>query len=89
MKDMGNAALVKVGAGTTNEQFREWSFKQKEWCMPMNVIMVEITFGGSNAPICHGAGLKHSSLSDLVVSMDYVDANGVLQTIDGMRDFSV
>ena len=26
-----------------------------------------ITYGGSNAPICHGAGLRHKTLSDLVI----------------------
>lgn len=43
--------------------------------------MVEVTFGGTNAPICHGAGLSSSTLSDLVVQVDYVDANGELQSV--------
>ncbi|KAG8903311.1 hypothetical protein FRC01_009245, partial [Tulasnella sp. 417] len=81
VKDLGNQAHVRIGAGTTNNQFREWAFNQKQWTLPMNVIMVEITFGGSNAPICHGAGIKNSTLSDLVVALEYVDSNGVCQTL--------
>jgi len=44
--------------------------------------MVEITLGGSNAPICHGAGRRHQTLSDLVRSIEYVDANGQLRTVE-------
>lgn len=44
----GDHAHAKIGAGTTNEQFRQWAFKNKTWTLPLNVIMVEITFGGSN-----------------------------------------
>jgi hypothetical protein len=43
--------------------------------------MVEITFGGSISPICHGAGLTNKTLSDLVVEVEYVDAHGEVQTI--------
>jgi hypothetical protein len=59
--------FCKVKAGTTNEQFRQWCYSNKTMCLLLNVIMVEITFGGSNAPICHGAGFKTTTLSDLVV----------------------
>lgn len=73
--------LVIIKAGTTNEQFRRWCLASKRVCLPLNVIMVEITFGGSNAPICHGAGLSTSTLSDLVAEVQYVDANGVVQAV--------
>jgi hypothetical protein len=71
----------RIKSGTTNEQFRRWCLANKKVCLPFNVIMVEITFGGSNAPICHGAGLSTSTLSDLVAEVQYVDANGVLQSV--------
>ncbi|KAJ3559693.1 hypothetical protein NM688_g180 [Phlebia brevispora] len=67
-------AFCKVMAGVTNDQFREWSFENKTVCIPFNVIMVEITLGGSNAPVCHGAGFSSSTLSDLVKEITYVDA---------------
>lgn len=42
---------VRVGAATTNEQFRRWCIAKGRVTLPANVIMVEITLGGSNAPI--------------------------------------
>ena len=47
----GKTVLVRVGCATTNEQLREWCVKSKKATLPLNVIMVEITLGGSNAPI--------------------------------------
>ncbi len=85
--------LCKIGAGTTNEQFRKWVVEMSQpdkegeawkafWTIPLNVILVEITFGGSNAPICHGAGWKTKTLSDLVAAIEFVNANGELQVVD-------
>ena len=78
-------ALCRIGAATTNEQFRRWCLDEGggawAWTVPLNVIMVEITWGGSNAPICHGAGLRHETLSDLVVEVEFVNARGRLQTV--------
>jgi FAD/FMN-containing dehydrogenase len=78
-------ALCRIGAATTNEQFRRWCLDAHggnwQWTVPLNVIMVEITWGGSNAPICHGAGLRHETLSDLVAQVEFVNARGQLQTV--------
>ena len=78
-------ALCRIGAATTNEQFRQWCLDLFggfwQWTLPLNVIMVEITFGGSNAPICHGAGLRNQTLSDLVEEIELVNALGRVQTI--------
>ncbi|MEA2586661.1 MAG: hypothetical protein QOF33_4746 [Thermomicrobiales bacterium] len=78
--------LCKIGAATTNEQFRRWCMETKaggkwEWTVPFNVLMVETTWGGSNGPICHGAGSKHPTLSDLVAEIEFVNAKGALQTV--------
>ncbi|KAI3394705.1 hypothetical protein diail_2290 [Diaporthe ilicicola] len=76
--------LVRVGTAVTNQQLRRWCNTQKgnlASTLPLNVIMVEITLGGSNAPICHGAGRSHSTLSDLVHAIEYVDANGNIQKL--------
>jgi len=78
-------ALCRIGAATTNEQFRRWCLDPKGgnlvWTVPLNVIMVEITWGGSNAPICHGAGWKTQTLSDLVTEIEFVNARGELQVV--------
>ena len=79
-QETGNT-LVRVGAATTNERLRRWCVKNKKLTLPINVIMVEITIGGSNAPMCHGAGRRHQTLSDLVRVIEYVDANGTLQKV--------
>ena len=71
--------LCKIGAATTNQMFREWAnSKAGQYTVPINVIMSEISWGGSNAPICHGAGLRHQTLSDLVHEIELVNAQGVL-----------
>ena len=77
----GNA-LVRVGAACTNKRLRRWCIENKSYTLPLNVIMVEITIGGSNAPICHGAGRAHQTLSDLVRRVEYVDCNGKLRIVD-------
>lgn len=80
--------LCKIGSATTSEQFRLWvmnSYKTKgtkqSWTLPLNVIMVENSFGGTNAVACHGAGLKNKTISDLVTEIEFVNANGELQKI--------
>ncbi|KAI5792562.1 hypothetical protein DFH27DRAFT_485502 [Peziza echinospora] len=79
----GKKRLVRIGAAVTNEELRRWSVANDAWSMAVNVIMVEITLGGSNVPICHGAGLRHKTVSDIVRKISYVDANGNPQTVDG------
>jgi hypothetical protein len=78
-------ALCKIGPATTNEQFRRWCLDPSggnlKWTVPFNVIMLEITWGGSNATICHRAGLQNETLSDLVVAIEFVNARGQLQVI--------
>ncbi|KAK4665455.1 hypothetical protein QC763_401910 [Podospora pseudopauciseta] len=77
--------LVRIGASATNEQLRRWCIENNKYSYPLNVIMVEMTVGGTNAPICHGAGRRHQTLSDLVRKVEYVDCNGKLQTVDDPR----
>ena len=73
--DGGNHASVKVGTATTNLQMLNWSNKSG-WTLPADIIAVMITYGGSNATLCHGSGLATQTLSDLVLEMELVDANG-------------
>lgn len=42
----------------------------------------QVTIGGVNAPICHGAGISHKTLSDYVRRIEYVDCNGKVQVVD-------
>lgn len=43
--------------------------------------MIEITLGGSNAPICHGAGITTTTLSDIIHEIEFVNARGEIQRI--------
>jgi hypothetical protein len=79
--DDAKSTLCTVKAGTTNEMFRAWCLENRRWCLPFNTIIVEVTMGGSNASICHGAGLSTTTLSDLVAEFHYIDPNGQKQSI--------
>jgi hypothetical protein len=61
---------------------RRWIIANGEWTLPINVVMVETTLGGSSVPMCHGAGYEHQTMADILRKVEYVDANGVHQTID-------
>ncbi|CUS13937.1 unnamed protein product [Tuber aestivum] len=73
--------LARIGAAVTNEDFRRWAIANNAWTTPLNVVVVEITYGGSNAPMCHGGGIRHKTISDLVRRIEYVDANGEHQSV--------
>jgi hypothetical protein len=73
--------LVRVGVSVTNEQFRRWAVANDKWTLPVDVILVEVTIGGVNGPICHGAGRHHQTVNDYVRAVEYVDANGEHRTI--------
>ncbi|KAL9108479.1 MAG: hypothetical protein Q9227_006694 [Pyrenula ochraceoflavens] len=74
--------LCRIGSAVTNEDFRRWSVANKAWAIPVDVILVEVTIGGVNGPICHGAGWRHKTISDYVRSIEYVDCNGKLQEVN-------
>lgn len=79
--EKAKTALCTVKAGTTNEMFRRWCLENRCWALPINIIMVEITFGGSNGPICHGSGFSTTTLSDLVAEFHYVDPKGIMRSV--------
>lgn len=77
--------LCKMGSATCNYHIRKWVHDPQggnsKWCLPDNVVMTEITVAGLITVICHGAGLSTQTLSDLVAEIEYIDANGNIQTI--------
>lgn len=42
---------------------------------------METTYGGTIGAICHGAGIAHPTLSDIVTEVEFVDPNGAVHTI--------
>lgn len=81
----GTKRLCKVGVAVTNEDFRRWAIKNNRWALPLDVILVEVTVGGVNGPICHGAGYRHKTVSDLVECVEYVDCKGKLHTVSDAK----
>ncbi|KAJ7916915.1 hypothetical protein B0H13DRAFT_2445596 [Mycena leptocephala] len=81
--------LCRIGAAVTNEDFRRWALAPNAWALPVGVIMVEVTVGGVNAPVCHGAGRRHLTVSDYVRRVEYVDRKDVVQTVSGPRQLKV
>jgi hypothetical protein len=75
-------ASVKIGGATLNQHLFEWVMESKEWTLPVNTIMLLMTMGGTTSTICHGGGLQHKSLSDLVIGLEYVDASGEIQVVE-------
>ncbi|KAI8812213.1 hypothetical protein BJ742DRAFT_768294 [Cladochytrium replicatum] len=76
------AGCFRFGAAVTNEMLLTYVLERKDYTIPINVIMTEITLGGSNAPICHGSGINSKTLSDLVVALEIVNVNGDVIVID-------
>ena len=73
-----NHASVRVGSAATNLQMLAWS-TENGWTLPMDIIALMITYGGSNATITHGAGINNKNLSDIVLKLEFVNALGELQ----------
>ncbi|KAI9867387.1 MAG: hypothetical protein M1813_008945 [Trichoglossum hirsutum] len=73
--------LVRVGVAVTNEEFRRWAVANNAWALPVDVVLVEVTIGGTTGSICHGAGRRHKTIPDLIRMIEYVDANGEHQSI--------
>ena len=80
-----SSICVKIGTATTTDQFREWilnsSGRASNWTLPLRVIVVKTPLGETIGAMCHGAGINHPSLSDLVQQVEYVDTNGEVQTV--------
>lgn len=75
-----NQMLCKVGTSITTEQMRVWCLANN-WAVPVDVVIVETTYGGTISAICHGGGLAHKTLSDLVAEVEFVDPNGEVRTV--------
>ena len=43
--------------------------------------MIELTFAGGNAPICHGSGISTKTLSDYVYEIEFINPLGEIQRI--------
>lgn len=78
--------LCEIGSQTCNYHFQDWVHAvdggNSAYTLPLNVIMVENTFGGTNAMICHGAGIKNKTISDLIREIKFINVNGEEQIVN-------
>jgi len=81
LREENGVAYVRIGASTTNDQFRVWAL-ENHWTIPMSVDLVEITFGGSTSPMTHGTGIKNGTMADLITEVEFINANGELQIVN-------
>lgn len=84
-KDGRTKIKCKIGAATCSYQLQEWIHDihggNSAYTLPLNVIMSEVTLGGSIANSCHGAGIHNKTLSDLVTEIEFINAKGELQKV--------
>lgn len=76
---------IRLGGAATSEHFRQWALSTQggnwEWMIRALPILTAITSSGWTQVICHGAGINHQSVSDLVVEMEIVNCKGEIQVI--------
>ncbi|THY73413.1 hypothetical protein D6C86_07800, partial [Aureobasidium pullulans] len=76
---------VRVGVAVTPEELREWAIADG-WSLPVDVTADEVTTGGIIGSMCHGSGFAHKSINDYIRSVEYVDVNGVVQSITDAKE---
>ena len=64
-----------------NFEILQWSIKHG-FTLPLNVIMLLNTIGGTTSLMCHGAGIKQKTMSDLVVEVEFVNGEGQVQVVN-------
>ena len=79
--EMGEYAHVKIGPSTLNFQVLKWCV-QNGYTIPLNVLMILNSVGGTTSMCCHGAGLQTKTMSDLVVEIEYINAGGNIQVVN-------
>lgn len=72
--------LCRIRAAVTNDEFRRWQL-ENSWATPVDTLVVEVTIAGITQGLCHGGGLPHDTIPDHIKRVEYVDANGNLQTV--------
>jgi hypothetical protein len=75
-----SGTLCRIGDAVTNDEFRRWQL-ENNWATPVDTLLVEVTIAGVTQAICHGGGISHATIPDLVHRVEYVYANGNLQAV--------
>jgi len=81
-------AAVRFGAATLNLHYEEWALANN-WTLPSNTIMQYMTLGGVMMGTSHGGGIGHRTMADILLEVEYVDAQGNLVTLTDPEDLHV
>lgn len=83
--------VVWAGAGTTNRQLNA-ALAAQGLTLPYNVVLETVRIGGLVSVGTHGSGRETATMSDLVLALEVVDAQGELRVLsaetlgeEGMR----
>lgn len=83
--DGRRVARVRVGAAATAHHLRTWALAEDggnwRWMLSAWPALASATSAGCTQAMCHGTGLAHASVADLVVEVELVNCRGELQTI--------
>lgn len=74
---------------STYLQTSEWHILTSDAHYDINDAAYRITTGGILGSICHGSGFSHMTVNDYIRTIEYVDANGVLQTITNPEELHI
>src|SRR5262249_30502942 len=85
--DKSNPArpLVTVESGATGSDALS-EMTRHGVALPTNVVLKSVTYGGLVVAGCHGSGWDNPTLSDLVESMDIIDAAGTVRSFSESTD---
>ncbi len=84
-KKDGSAASLRIGASATADHVLNWLLSRDggdwRWMIAALPVFVEVTSAGWTQPICHGAGIGHPMVSDIVTEMEFVNVKGEIQKV--------
>jgi hypothetical protein len=69
---------VWVGAGVVGRELNE-VLERAGYCLPSNVVMETVSFGGMTSVGAHGSGWDQQTLSDMVDVVELIDGRGRLR----------
>ena len=78
IEDREEGPRAWVGAGVVGRELND-VLERSGYCLPSNVVMESVSFGGMISVGAHGSGWKQETLSDMVEVVELIDGRGRLQ----------
>jgi len=85
VENRGHTGLLRISAGATADHFRKWAISADggdwRWMLDSIPFLSCATSAGWTQTASHGSGVAHSSVSDLVTAIEFVNCRGEIQNI--------